>query len=69
MNDAGSCTYRSVQSASFRARAAGLQLIHDLPREKWSTAVASGYSRVMSSHGTFTRHTSPFSSLTSTEFS
>mmetsp|Transcript_823 Transcript_823/g.1901 ORF Transcript_823/g.1901 Transcript_823/m.1901 type:complete len:441 (-) Transcript_823:826-2148(-) len=67
MNDAGSCTYRSVQSTSFCDFTSGAQLIHDLPSEKWSTAVASGYSRAMSVHGTLTRHMSPFSSLTSTE--
>ena len=59
---------RRPVGGGFSLRAAGLQLIHDLPREKWSTAVASRCSRVMSSHGTFTA-TSPLSSLTSTEFS
>mmetsp|Transcript_8356 Transcript_8356/g.21122 ORF Transcript_8356/g.21122 Transcript_8356/m.21122 type:complete len:519 (-) Transcript_8356:315-1871(-) len=67
MKEAGSCTYRSVQSTSFWLLTSGLQLIQLLPRLKWSTAVASGYSCAMSVHGTLTRHMSPFSSLTSTE--
>ena len=39
MNDAGSCTYRSVQSASFRARAAGFEFAYETVEE----AVAHPY--------------------------